>query len=238
MRMVRGTALVALALVGAIVTATPAYAQQKKAAFNVGGVSVAPAQPTTDSGIGVGALGGFTFTSASGDDTEGIATGTGWMIGIWFGGNINGPVGFMGELSYVRKRLQDEVDGDNNYLETDYLEIPALVRINIGSRERAGVRGYGLIGPVFDFRLGSKFVAFGEEITDDDFEDIFGLENVFSSVDVGIMAGAGIEWNRIGFEFRYSWGLTQIATDEAVDADLFGSTKNNTIQLLGKIRFN
>jgi hypothetical protein len=230
--MVRGTALVAIALVGAIVTAAPAYAQQKKAAFNVGGISVAPPQPTTDSGVGVGALGGLTFTSASGDDSEGIATGTGWMIGIWFGGNINGPVGFMGELSYVRKRLQDEFDGDNNYLETDYLEIPALVRINIGSRAREGVRGYGLIGPVFDIRLGSKLVDSGFEIPETE------LENQFSAVDIGLMAGAGIEWNRIGFEFRYSWGLTRLATDEAVDAGFLPDVKNNTIQLVGKIRFN
>lgn len=232
MRMVRGTVLVALALVGAIVTATPAYAQQKKAAFNLAGVSVAPAQPTTDSGIGVGALAGLTFTSASGDDSEGIATGTGWMVGIWFGGNINGPVGFMGELSYVRKRIQSDFESDDNYLETDYIEIPALVRINIGSRERAGVRGYGLVGPVFDIRLGSKLVDDGFEVP----EEL--LENQFSAVDIGLMLGGGIEWNRIGAEFRYSWGLTRFATDEAVDAGNLPDVKNNTMQVLFKIRFN
>jgi hypothetical protein len=224
-------ALVAIALVGAIVTATPAYAQQK-AAFNFGGVSVAPAQPTQDSGIGVGALGGLTFTSASGDDSVGISSGTGWMVGIWFGGNVNGAVGFMGELSYVRKRIQDETFPDDNYLETDYLEIPALIRINIGSRAREGVRGYGLVGPVFDIRLGSKLVDGGFEIPEAE------LENQFSAVDIGLMLGAGIEWNRIGFEFRYSWGLTRLATDEAVDAGNLPDVKNNTIQLVGKIRFN
>ena len=232
MRMVRGTALVAFALVGALVTAAPAYAQQQKAAFNLAGVSVAPAQPTQDSGIGVGALGGLTFTSAGGDDSEGIASGTGWMVGIWFGGNVNGSVGFMGELSYVRKRIQDDTFGDDNYLETDYLEIPALVRINIGSRARSGVRGYGLIGPVFDFRLGSKLVDDGFEVPEEE------LENQFSAVDIGLMAGAGIEWNRIGFEFRYSWGLTRLATDEAVDAGNLPDVKNNTIQIVGKFRFN
>jgi hypothetical protein len=52
------------------------------------------------------------------------------------------------------------------------------------------------------------------------------------------MLGAGIEWNRIGFEFRYSWGLTRLATDEAVDAGNLPDVKNNTIQLVGKFRFN
>ena len=232
MRMVRGTTLVAFALVGALVTAIPAYAQQQKAAFNFGGVSVAPAQPTQDSGVGVGVLGGLTFTSASGDDAEDIASGTGWMVGIWFGGNVNGAVGFLGELSYVRKRIQAETFGDDNYLETDYLEIPALVRINIGSRAREGVKGYGLIGPVFDIRLGSKLVDDGFEVPEEE------LENQFSAVDIGLMAGAGIEWNRIGFEFRYSWGLTRFATDEAVEAGNLPDVKNNTIQLVGKFRFN
>lgn len=226
MRTVRGTALIALVCVASLAIATPAFAQATPSQQPM-------AQESNDSGVGVGALGGLTFTSAAGDDSEGIASGTGWMIGIWFGGNVNGAVGFMGELSYVRKRIQEEGSfGDDNYLETDYLEIPALIRINIGSREREGVRGYGLIGPVFDFRLGSKLVASGIEIPEAE------LENQFSAVDIGLMAGAGIEWNRIGFEFRYSWGLTRLATDEAVDAGNLPDVKSNTIQLLGKIRFN
>ena len=222
--------VVAMACVTSLWVSTLASAQTTAAP--------APQQQDTDQGVGVGALGGLSITSARGEDTENIASGTGWMFGIWFGGNLNGRVGFMGELSYVQKKITADFDPDNNYLTTNYLELPALVRINIGSRVRERVTGYGLIGPVFDFRLSSKFLEDGEEITDDEFEEVYGLENVFNSVDIGIMAGAGIEWNRIGFEFRYSWGLMQLTTDEAADSGLFPTVKANTIQILGKFRFN
>ena len=230
MRTVRAMVIMAMVSVTPVWMPTLASAQTTAAP--------APQQQDTDQGVGVGALGGLTITSARGEDTENIASGTGWMFGIWFGGNINGPVGFMAELSYVRKKITADFDPDNNYLTINYLEIPALVRFNIGSRMREGLRGYGLVGPVFDVRLSSKFFEDGEEITDDEFEEVFGLENVFSSVDIGIMAGAGIEWNRIGFEFRYSWGLMQLTTDEAADSGLFPTVKANTIQILGKFRFN
>ena len=233
MRMVRGTALVAFALVGALVTAIPAYAQQK-AAFNFGSVSATPpaTRQSSDQGVGIGALGGMTITSARGEGSEGTSAGTGWMFGIWFGGNRNGRVGFMGELSYVQKKIQAEIDPEDNYLTTNYLEIPALVRINIGSEMREGLSVYGLVGPVFDIRLSSKLVDFGFEVPEEE------LENDFSGVDIGIMAGAGVEWNRIGFEVRGNWGLKRLATDEAIDAGRFPPTKNTSIQILGKFRFN
>jgi hypothetical protein len=240
MRLVRGTVFVALTLVGSLVLASPAYAQN--GAFNFGLSQQKPAPPpparpqqNTDNGIGIGVLGGIGITSFRGDaaDTEGTSSGTGWMFGIWFGGNVNGAVGFMGEVSYVDKRISiDDTGVDGDYLSTKYLEIPALIRINIGSRMRQGARVYGLVGPVFDFRLSSKLHIFGEDVPEAD------LENQFSSVDIGLMAGGGVEWNRLGFEVRGNWGMKQLATDEAIESGSVPSVKSTSIQILGKFRFN
>ena len=60
----------------------------------------------------------------------------------------------------------------------------------------------------------------------------------YEEMALGLMAGIGVEWNRIGFEFRYSWGMKQLATDEAVDAGVTLPEKTNQMQFVGKIRFN
>ena len=81
MRLVRGTVLVALTLVGSLVMAAPAYAQN--GAFNFGLSQQKPASPpqtrpqqNSDQGVGVGALGGFNIASATGENSEGTASGT------------------------------------------------------------------------------------------------------------------------------------------------------------------
>jgi hypothetical protein len=74
---------------------------------------MAPRQSSTG-GVGIGALVGYVNTSATGDtnDTDfKFDSGSGWMAGIWFGGNRNGILGVMGELSYVVKKVKP-VGGD------------------------------------------------------------------------------------------------------------------------------
>jgi hypothetical protein len=213
-----------LVCVTSLAVSTPAFAQNNMAP--------APRQQDTDQGVGVGALGGLNIASATGDNAEGTASGTGWIFGIWFGGNRNGRVGFMGELNYAEKKITADVDPDNNYLSTKVIQIPALARVNIGSQMREGLSVYGLVGPNFDFRVSSKLVEGGFEVPETD------LENTFSSVDIGLMAGAGLEWNRIGFEFRYSWGLKQLATNEAITSGVLPEAKINQMQFVAKFRFN
>ncbi len=218
MRTSRATGLIALALVTSLFLPSPAQAQAQAG--------------QSDSGIGVGALGGIGFTSARGEGSEDISSGTGAIFGIWFGGNRNGRVGFLGELNYVAKRINDSEDSDTS-LTTYYLEIPAVFRFNFGDlSNREGLIVYGLAGPVFDFRMSSKLVEDGVEIPEAD------LDNAFSAVEFGIMAGVGFEWARFGFEFRVNFGLNQLATDEAVEAEILPPAKTTSIQIVGKFRFN
>src|SRR4029450_3547387 len=104
------------------------------------------------SGFGIGAKIGPLFTSydaAAGDGC--LNTSTGWEGGIWFGGNRGGRVGVMGEVLYAKKKQEGAgLTGSTNL---QYLEIPILLRINIGSRSRNGISVYGLAGPVFDINL-------------------------------------------------------------------------------------
>lgn len=216
---IRRFALLAVGTLTALCLSAPAYAQSGQS------------QPNT--GVGIGALGGMTWTTASLENTPpGVSTesGTGYMVGIWFGGNRDGRVGLMGEASYVTKKVKFKQGTDTIDSELRYVEIPVLLRVNIGSRSRTGASFYFLAGPNFDIQV--KGITSMDGQTDPD------SDSNYQGLDIGLMIGAGFEVARIGVEGRYNWGLKSVlATDAAKDSG-FGSTKQNTLQVVFKVRFN
>ena len=185
-----------------------------------------------NTGLGIGALAGVSWTSVRTETNEfevDFSSGTGWQAGIWFGGNRDGRVGLMGEVSYAVKKfkaVQPDFDFDLE-VERSYVQIPVLVRINVGYRERDKPSVYFLVGPVFDIQINTK--ENGEEVIDED--DYEGL-------DIGLMFGAGFEVARIGIEGRYSWGFKSVLGTDLAEDNGFGSVKLNTFSVVGKIRFN
>jgi len=202
---------VAIASLIAVSVAIPASAQQ------------------VNSGLGIGALGGMTFTTIRTETNTfdiGLDGDYGYMFGIWFGGNRDGRTGLMGEVSYVTKKVKFS-DGDEELTqELAYIEIPVLFRINAGSRERDKPSLYFLVGPSFDIQIKSEL------------EGVDSPDDFYEGLDIGIMGGVGFEVVRIGVEARYNWGLRSVlGTDAAIDGG-FGSSKQNTFQLVAKVRFN
>jgi len=203
------TAVVATAM---MLAAAPAFAQGA----------------TQNSGLGIGALGGISWTTVRTENETDIDfdNGTGWQLGIWFGGNRDGRVGLMGELSYAVKKVGDA----SSQTERSYVQIPVLLRINAGSRAKNKPSLYFLAGPVFDIEVNTKDTEDGEEF------DV--PEDFYSGLEIGVMFGAGFEVARIGIEGRYSWGLKSVLSTDAAELSGFGSTKLNTFSLIAKIRFN
>ncbi len=176
-----------------------------------------PPPDTTDYSVGVGALGGLTWSTIKGDaaTNESVKARNGFMAGIWFGGNYSGRVGFMGEVSYVMKGANEQ--GGPGELKLYYLEVPALVRINFGARSRRGTTFYVVAGPVLDVKI--KASLDGVDATDD-----------YKGFDFGLLAGAGAEARRIGVEVRGNWGLLTIF-DPGEGGE---KIRNFTLQIVGK----
>jgi hypothetical protein len=220
MKMYRSGMIAVVALAMSL-AAAPAFAQ----------AATQPAQQQqVNSGVGIGALGGISWTSIRTETNEqgvDFNTGTGWQLGIWFGGNRDGRVGLMGELSYAVKKISDEFD---NEVERDYVQLPVLLRINAGSRQKNKPSLYFLAGPVFDIEVSTKQVQDGQEIDTPD--------DVYQGLEIGLMFGAGFEVARIGIEGRYSWGFKSVLATDAAEESGFGSSKLNTFSLVAKIRFN
>ena len=166
---------------------------------------------------GVGVKGGYLYSSFDFENVSDVVDGSnGWMAGLFFGGNRPGRGGVMGELNVQAKRA--EVAGESATIY--YAQVPLLLRINGGSRSRSGVSGYGIVGPALDLKVGDDL---------GNLADIAGIE----SVDLSLVAGAGVEITRFIIEARGTWGFRNIITDGAG-----GEVKTKTFAILLGLRFN
>jgi hypothetical protein len=133
-------------------------------------------------------------------------------------------------VNYITKKFKATEGDDEFTTKTTYIELPVLLRINTGYRERDKPSLYFLVGPVFDIQIKNKEEFNGEE---QDSPDDF-----YQGLDIGLMFGAGFEVARIGIEGRYSIGLKSVlGTDAAIESG-FGDTKLNTLSIVAKVRFN
>jgi hypothetical protein len=175
-------------------------------------------------GFGIGAKIGPLWTgfdsATVGNSTINFDTKTGWEGGIWFGGNRGGTVGVMGEILYAKKKQQ--VAGTTGSTTLSYLEIPILLRINIGSQSREGISVYGLVGPVADINLKADFNGVD-------------VKKSYESLDLGILFGGGIEITRVLIEARYNKGLRNVLSSTG---SLAQDIKTHSFALLFGVRFN
>jgi hypothetical protein len=172
-------------------------------------------------GFGIGAKIGPLWTSFDAANNANLKfdTSNGWEGGIWFGGNRGGTVGVMGEILYAKKK-QSIAGFTGTTLQ--YLEIPILMRINVGSRSRNGVSVYGLVGPVFDINLKAK-------------QGNLDVKSNYESLDLGILGGVGIEITRFIVEGRYNKGLRNVLKGGGANIT---EIKTHSFALLFGVRFN
>jgi outer membrane protein with beta-barrel domain len=155
------------------------------AAVVLGSASSAAAQ-------GGGIKFGPTFTEFSSDALE-WKNRTGIHAGLFFGGNRDGLLGLQSELNWIRKSSES----DRGAIRIDYLQVPVLLRLNIGSRSSSGPIVYGLGGPAVDIKIADEI-------------DGVTIDNGFEGVDVTMIVGGGFEVARIVVEGRWDKGFRRI----------------------------
>ncbi len=183
------------------------------------GASSAFAQ-NNDRGIGVGIKGGLLFSNLDfGADDDFLKNKTGFTGGLFIGGNRGGLLGVEADILYSTKGAK--VEGSGSDFDIRMLEIPVLLRLNVGSGSLSGARLYGLAGPSMGFRLKSEFG--GIDIVD-----------FTEGYDVNVVLGAGVELTRFLIEARYNRGLKNISKNFSESADI----KTRSYAVLLGIRFN
>jgi len=183
----------------------------------------------------IGVLGGVNIANFDVKDAEEIDN----LTGLGIGGLIEFSAGDMLKICfepmYLQKGAQAEATEENitvkGELNLAYLEIPALVKIPIGSGP------YLMAGPTIGILLSSKakVSAMGLDMEIDTKEQM-------ESIDYGVCFGGGLNIplgnNSLFFEARYTLGLANIVKEGEVDID--GQTqviedtevKNKGIQIM------
>jgi hypothetical protein len=180
------------------------------ACFSIGFTSSAAAQ-------GFGIKFGPTFTEFSSDALD-YNNRTGIHAGLFFGGNRDGLLGLQSELNWIRKRT--EVESNSQQIRIDYVQVPVLLRLNIGSRSASGPAIYALGGPALDIKIADEV----EGIT---------LDDGFEGADVTLVFGGGLEVARVVIEGRWDKGLRRINNTFSDLTEI----KKQTFTILAGIRF-
>jgi len=178
-------------------------------------------------GIGVAIKGGPVYPDFR--ITEPIASvdvdnRVGWQAGIALGGNRPGLFGGQVEVNYMVKRaaVTDPLGGTGR-VKLDYIQVPVLARLNLGTKSKNIFAIYFIGGPTFDMKVHQDTSGFLVPPPDDSFKNF----------DMSIMAGGGVEITRLIIEGRYAWGLLQVNNNFESAAEL----KVNTFALLFGLRF-
>lgn len=141
----------------------------------------------TDAGIGFGLIYGIVRPSFKDDDAQfTLSNKTGWKVGIFFGGNRDGTVGFWGKLLYKVKKAET---GFNTEVETKYLEIPAGFRVNFGSPSRNSIGGFVDFGGIVDINIAKL--------------DDANIPEDYLGTELGYYFGVGVEITRLIIELRW-----------------------------------
>ena len=175
-----------------------------------GSASVASAQ-------GVGIKFGPTFADFSSDALD-FDTRTGWHAGLFIGGNRDGVLGVQTEINWIRKQVEQPLEARD--IRIDYLQVPVLLRVNIGGGSASAFRVFAVGGAGVNFKIG------------DEVEGVI-LDDRFEGADVPLLFGGGIEVARIIVEGRYEKGFRRI---NKLFSD-FTEVKSQSFTILFGVRF-
>ena len=198
------TSVAMLATLALLALPTAALAQTSSASapdpsFLVSGMAQqSQAQSHHAQGFGFGVKGGLLYSSYR-ETGESFKNNNGFEAGIFFGGNRSGALGVMGEILYAKKGAKYDVGLLDFTVDNYYLEIPVLLRLNLGSSNRnTGAIVYAIGGPVADILLKSQLNGID-------------MKSSYESLDLGIIGGAGVEISRFLVEARMNWGIKNVA---------------------------
>lgn len=179
------------------------------------GQTSSPRRQPGPGGIGIGVKGGLLFSSFR-EARADYKNNTGWQGTLFLGGNRSGSLGLMTELTYAKRGAKAASLATDTY----YLEIPLLLRENLGSDNKdSGAILYFIAGPAADILLKARLS--GIDIKDN-----------FKDIDWNVVGGVGIEVSRLIVEGRFNWGLSNVLEGPG------NALKTRSFAILGGLRLN
>lgn len=179
-----------------------------------------------------GLLGGITSSkvTVTGDDLElDFDSRTGFAAGVSMQFPLGNMLAFEGDVLYAQKGVKLSNAGTTGTIKLAYIEVPLLLRYNLGN---GTTRPFILGGASVGFKAGCDVTLdTGDVSASSDCETFFDGEQ--KGTDIGATIGAGVSFNRLSIQARYTLGLTE-AVDDKDDSI---TNKNRTLFFLAGISF-
>lgn len=146
-------------------------------------------------------------------------TRSGFVVGLFGVLPVNSMFAVQPEFLYSQQGAKVEDGSDEATLKLDYVQVPVLARVRLGSNSPAHL----LVGPSFGFRTRAETEFNGETM---DFKDqVKGSE-------VGFVTGVAVNAGMFVVDGRYTWGLTNISKGDDPD-----TVKSRVFSISAGIRF-
>ena len=156
-------------------------------------------------------LGGFNIEATS--DAE-----LGFAGGIFAEFPLNDFISIQPEVLYMQKNSKesddffdtgfddfDDFDDESATTNLSYIDVPLLLKLNVPLD--GNIQPYIAAGPFVGYLLDAKAKVEGDE------ED---LKEFMKDINYGVIFAAGINFGKIGVEFRYDMGLANIFDEDAL----------------------
>ncbi len=202
------------ALSTALLSATPASAQEE---------SAAPSSTSNAMGSAFGVKGGANWSNLWVKEVNDNNARFGFHVGLFARFAEPGALGFQIEALYDQKgntvkKTYGTIDQEITY-KFDYATVPMLVLIPLG--EVMEIQGGAYLG----------YMVLSEVSSDGDqgFDSSDPSDGKFNGFDYGLVGGLGLNLGKAQVGVRYEHGLNEVASNTSAK-DVLGSSKNSTLQ--------
>lgn len=192
--------------------------------LSLAAVSMSSAQVSIKGGVNFASFSEKPFESNV-KDYKSISV-TGGQFGLAFNVPVGGALSIQPEFLYIQKGGKSEfVVNQNNQVVrerfTNYVEVPVLVKLNLGSQDKTGLGVYLSGGPYLGLGISGKVktsttIAGATSVSEKKISYSNDTEGERQSrADFGLAFGGGIKISRITLDLRYNLGINNILDSDA-----------------------
>ena len=175
-------------------------------------------------GVEAGVKGGVNIANQTSnpDDQAPADSRTGLALGGFVGIPVLPNLQIQPEALFMMKGGEDSQAGSTSTYKLNYVEVPVLAKL--GFMNQSPAHPCLFVGPSIGFAASSKADVAGATVD---------LKDNTKPFDVGVVVGAGLDFQNVGLDVRYTRGVTNVNDTPNSSTDV----NNSVISIMGSFRF-
>lgn len=198
-------------------------------------VSNAQTNDNATTGASFGIKGGVNFSNLYTEDVDDNNVLTSFNVGLFVSMPLTSFIAIQPEFLYSRKGAElvydNAVASGTGKFKLNYIEAPILLKVNL--TENLNIHA----GPYFAYLIDAD-VTNESSSGNFDFEENIDNDD-FNKFDYGLSAGAGFDFDSIGFGVRYNYGLSTVGKERSFlgTTYTFPDGKNSNLSIYAAYKF-